>query len=248
MRKGFHPNMILTAILSLLVIFSACKKEHCFKSAGNWISEDRLLENFGKIVLYDNINLYITQDTVNRLSIQGGSHIIPYVLTEVKDGVLTIRDENSCNWLRSYKKKINVFLQCKTLFMIEYRGAGEVKSMNTIVSDSVELNFWDGSGCISLNLDCRMVRVHQHTGCGDAELSGRTTNASYYNRGNGQLRSRNLISDYTDIDAKCTNDSYIYAGNTLFARIGYIGNVYYAGHPTTLDTVITERGQLFRLD
>lgn len=243
---SLFPAMVLV----LIMVTTACKKEHCldcFKGTGEIVTEERVLGDFGKIILYDRINLNITQDTINSVSIEGGAHIIPYVATEIVDGVLSIRDDNRCNWVRSFKKEINVDLHCKQLFMIEYRGAGAVKSTNTLVSDSVELNFWDGSGCITLDVDCRMVRVHQHTGCGDAELSGKTQFASFYNHGNGQLRCRQLIAQTVDINAQCTNESYLYAGTYLFARIGYVGNVYYAGNPT-IESVIIDQGQLIPIE
>ncbi len=248
--KSANTRMLLI-ILVLLTFAAGCQKEHCldcFKGTGQKTTEQRTLGDFSSIELFDHINLYLISDSLNTVTIEGGANIIPYVLTEITDGKLTIRDENRCNWVRNFKKEINVFLHYKNLSKLEYRGSGIIQSMDTLVSDSLELNFWDGSASINMAVKCCTLRVHQHTGCGDAEISGSAHYAYYYNRGNGQLRNRGLIASIVEIDAKCTNDSYVYATDALVARIGYIGNVYYAGRPTSIETKITERGRLIPLE
>jgi hypothetical protein len=245
---GIGMNLM---IFVLLCIFIGCRKDHCldcFKSSGKIKMEERALADFGKIVLSDRINLFIRQDSVNRVVVEAGANLLPGIVTKIENEILTIRDDNKCNWVRSYKKNINLYLYCRHLFMIDYKGAGDVKGLNTIVSDSVEFNFWDGSGIISLDLQCRMVRVHLHTGPGDIELTGTTQNALYYARGTGSIKCRNLISGYTYIDSKGTNDHYINCSNELFARISSSGNVYYTGHPGIINTEINAGGSLIPLD
>lgn len=245
----YKKNGLLLIIPAFIVlVFAGCKKENCFKSTGKIVTEERQLEDFGKIELSDYINLFITQDTVNRILVEAGENLISAVVTEVNDGVLVIKNNNMCNWMRSYKKQINVYLFCRNLFMINYNGAGDVKSMNTIVSDSVELNFWSGAGQISLDVQCRIVRIHMHTGVGDAEVSGTTQYLSCFYRGNGQVRCTNLQASDAYIDSKGTNDCYINTTGHLSARIGYIGNVYYSGQPSSIESEITERGRLIPLE
>lgn len=247
----FVLYMRLLLLMLSLFFFEGCKKEHCldcFKGTGDVINEERVIEEFYKISLSDRINLYITQDSINKVVVEGGEHLLPFVVTEVKDGILNIRDDNRCNWVRSFKEDINVYLHCKSIYLIEYTGSGEVRGLNTIHSDTIELNYWGGSGCITLDVECNMVKVHQHTGCGDAELSGKTGKAYYYNRGTGQARCRNLITSAAEIDSKCTGDSYIYTNHSLAAGVRYIGNVYYAGQPDIIYSEVTERGRLIPLE
>jgi hypothetical protein len=245
----FFPGAALLMMLVTLVFtMEGCKKDRCLKSTGSIIKEERQLGDFGKIILTDNINLYITQDSINRAEVEAGANLIPYIKTEVENRVLTVRDDNTCNWMRSYKKKINVYLHCRELFLLEYRGGGNVSGTNTIVSDTLELDFWDGSGSVTLDVNCRTVRMHLHTGPGDAFISGTTQNAYYYTRGNGLIRCDKLKSGYTLVDAAGTNDSYVHSSGMLIASIGYIGNVYYSGNPGLILPQINERGQLIPLE
>jgi hypothetical protein len=250
MKRTIPYTSILLFSLFVWVMMSGCKKDHCldcFKSAGEQVSEDRSCSDISEIELYDRINLYLTQDTFCSIRVEAGEHLIKGVITEVEGSRLIIRNENRCNWVRSFDNTINVYLSIRTFRKIDYRGAGEVKSTNTITNDTVELNFWDGSGLISLDVVCKEARVHCHTGCGDGELRGNAESAYFYNRGNGQIRCSELRAKSAIIDSKCTNDCYIYASESLSARIGYIGNVYYKGNPPVIDSVITERGHLIHM-
>jgi hypothetical protein len=243
----FRAALGVMIILISLLMNAGCKKDRCFKSAGKITTEERALDDFVKIVLSGDINLFIQQDTVNRVVVEAGANLIPWIFTKTEDEVLTISDGNTCKWMRSYKKEINVYLYCRHPFMIEYRGAGDIKGLNTIVSDSLVLDFWDGSGIITLDVQCKILKVNMHTGPGDAELTGTAQEALYYCRSNGQLRCSGLITGYVYIDAKGTNDSYVYSNYYLGARIGYIGNVYYTGSPQVISAEINERGQLIEL-
>jgi hypothetical protein len=166
------------------------------------------------------------------------------ITTEVEDGVLKIRDENQCNWVRSYKKEINIYLQCRELSKIIYSGAGNVTGMNTIVSDSMEYDFWSGSGVISMDIQCRLLHANMHTGPGDAILTGTAQSAYYYSNGNGKLKCDGLKAEHVDFDWVSTNDCWINCSNDLTGTIGYIGNVYYTGNPAVIQVQEKDQGQL----
>jgi hypothetical protein len=241
----------LKSMLLVCLLMSGCNKDHgldCFKGTGEIITESRSCGQIADIILYDGINLYIGYDTAFSLSVEGGEKLLPGVITESVGNTLFIRDENRCNWVRSFKNEINVYLRLPYLRKIEYRGTGNITGTSTLRGDTIIIDFWDASGSLILDVDCRETHLRMHTGCGDAEISGKTTNAYYFNRGNGALRCSRLLSEGTYIDAKCTNDSEVYASAWLFARITYMGNVYYRGNPPEIGSVTTERGRLIRLE
>ena len=235
-------------VLAIIMTLQACKKDKCFKSTGKITTEERTLGDFREIILSGNINLYIKQDSMNSVTIEAGANLIPNIVTDVESGVLTIRNDNTCNWLRSFKKEINLYLHCRNLYYIEYKGAGNITGLNTIVSDTVQLDLINGSGTITLDVRCRSVRINLSTGCGDAEITGTTQSAIYYIRGTGAIRCSGLNAEYVYFDEKGTNDCYLNSSGELDGIIGYIGNVYYAGHPSVINVQVTERGKLIPLD
>lgn len=210
-----------------------------------------MVSDFYQICLSDNVNLFITQDTTlteNFVRVEAGEHLLAGIETTVREGVLYLGNKNRCNWVRSYKVPVNVYLFCRSLFVFDYRGAGDILALNTIVADTLEFNFWGASGCIKMDVRCAKVKVHQHTGCGDAELTGTAGEVYYYTRNSGQIRCSGLRTSFAAIDSKNTNDSYIFSDYYLAAGVRYTGNVWYAGHPQWIDSVTTERGRLLPLD
>jgi hypothetical protein len=245
--KFLHGTLLLFLTISL----ASCKKEHCFdcfKSTGKIVTEERSLEHFSSIHVSGQIHVLIKQESMNKAIVEAGQNLLNGIATRVEDGVLYIENNNKCNWVRSFKKDINITLYCKELAMITYTGAGTIRSSGTIVSDVLELDYWSGSGEVILDVQCSRVLVHMHTGPADAEISGTTDYAYFYTRGNGQARCRGLVSKKVEIDWKGTNDCWVHCTEELFANIGYIGNVYYAGNPPVIQAVITERGQLIPLE
>ena len=67
-----------------------------------------------------NVNLYLRQANENKLVLESGTNLMAKIITEVNsNGVLEIRNENQCNWVRSYDKPINVYLEFKDLDSLE---------------------------------------------------------------------------------------------------------------------------------
>jgi hypothetical protein len=91
-----------------LFLFS-CKKENmndCFTDRGLTAVEKRKLDVFRNIKLGKRIQLVLIEDTVNYAIVEAGSHLLPSIVTSVEGEVLTIQNNNKCNWVRTYKDSI----------------------------------------------------------------------------------------------------------------------------------------------
>ena len=75
----------------------------CLKSTGDIIKEQRFVKDFTTLVVHDNIFVTLTQDTENSLEVEAGENLLSLIKTDVDGGTLTITNDNSCNWVLSYK-------------------------------------------------------------------------------------------------------------------------------------------------
>lgn len=240
---------IISAIFFFIVI-SSCKKENrcdCFKGTGKVITEIRTPADFTRIDLHDNINLIITQDSINKISVEGGEKLLPNLQTEFADNRLIIKNNNKCNWVRSYKNKFNVYVSAKSLKRIEYFGSGNITSTNTLVPDTLEINCWNASGKINIIANTHNNYLKIHTGSTDLYVSGNTNDNFLYNTSNGFAHIENLHTNNNIVVSNSTGDCYVNADQTLDVTIKYIGNVYYYGNPSTIKTNITGEGRLIKL-
>jgi hypothetical protein len=237
-------------LVSCLLFLSSCKKENmcdCMKSTGEVTSESRTLGNFNQIELNDNINLILTQDTVNSVKIQAGKHLLKLIKTDINNGMLYIKNDNRCNWVRSYKKEIYAYLHFKNLINLTNHGSGDISSTDTIRSNIIYIENRDGSGTIHLTIRSEQSYIKEHLGPADFYISGKTSYNYIWAAGYGIMDCRNLLSDDALVVNRGTNSCYVNVKNSLIAEIDYTGNIYYSGEPKTISTKIEGTGKLLQL-
>ena len=218
--------------LILLFTSNSCRKSSpldCFKSTGKEITEARSSGVFDKISLNDNVNLVLKHDTIRSISVTGGKNVLKKVKTNISEGVLTIENQNSCNWVRSFDKEITVYVNIDTLRRIEYYGSGDINCSNTIISDSMQLDVWEGAGDINMKVNNHRNIIYFHIGTSDINYQGSST-LSYISLSSfGPIDARALETNFTYIGNSGSNNCYIWAHTKIDANINGLGNIYYKG-------------------
>lgn len=229
--------------------FTSCIKgdpTDCFKSTGKDTWESRSVANFNTIVLYDNVNLVLTQDEEITLDVFGGSNLLKKINTDINDGVLTIRNTNSCNWVRSFNREVTVYAHVDSLIRIDYRGSGDISSSNTIISDSLKLDIKEGAGKIDLDVDVDRNYIYFTIGTADVYYSGKSNISYIAARSFGPIYAQEMESLFTFMSSEGSNDCYVRTQNKLEAAITNIGDIYYYGNPEILINN-TGEGKLIKL-
>jgi hypothetical protein len=233
-------------VLSLALNFSACKKENscdCFKRTGKIEMLTREVSGFDKIVAENNVNVFITQDSVFEVKIESGDNLIPLIKTEVVDGTLFISNKNRCNWTRSYKKPFNVYIKMPIIKYITSDGSGDIKSIGTITSNAFDIQT-KSSGNIELTVNNSKVISHMN-GSGDVTLHGVTYEHSCSIGGSAFLYCNDLQTSYTWIQSYTTGLCYVTAADLLICRIDEVGDVYCSEHPIAVQKIKNGKGNLY---
>jgi len=229
--------------------FSSCKKDpgDCFKSTGEVIIEERQFEDFSTIVLNDNVDLLLTPSNSNTLTVSAGKNLMGKIVTEVNGDTLTISNNNSCNWVRSYDVPIEVSLPVNHLTEIIYQSIGNVNCSDTLFSDSLSINVIEGAGEINILTNSYLTRANIHYGTADLKLSGVCVLSFVYSVSFGLVDNRELKASQIYAISKSSNDVYLNAQHLLSIEIGNIGNVYYKGNPE-ISLSGSGSGQLLKLN
>jgi hypothetical protein len=239
-RAFFFVQVMLIACL-------ACNRDSCPFSAGKNSSQTRNLPAFSSIVLNDKINLILTQDTVQSITVSGDNNLLPGIHTDVTDGTLTIENRNGCNFLRDPGYVINVYVATSRLQYITYYGAGNITSTNTLNAGEFTVDSWTGTGSVNLMVNCGLFRANVRNANATITVSGQATAVSVYCAEAGSVNLINLSAVDVYVDQKSVRDSYVNVSGQLRADIVYLGNLYYQGNPTKIDTLITSSGRLIHL-
>ena len=144
MDSALNYSWSLIAII-IFPLLSGCEKIcDCAKSTGTIISEPRTLTAIDQIELNDNIDLIIHFNSTPNLKVTAGKNLISEVITNVDNGVLRIKNENDCNWVRDFNSTMIVEVWTPSIKKILVEdSAGDVR---------VLLNRHDALGFVALKM------------------------------------------------------------------------------------------------
>lgn len=223
---------VVLVIVSFLL--TTCKKDHlldCFKSTGSETTESRDASAFTEINLINNVDLKIKPNSGFYIKVTAGENILDGIITEISGNTLFIRNENKCNWVRSFNKTISVEVGMDNPVLIHYEGSGNIECLDTITSDEFTFDSFNGSGTINLLVNCSKVHLRNHIGRSDIIPKGHAVESYIYANDVGIYDGRNLSTSFTTIRSSSTGDSYVNASASLSYEISYTGNIYFNGNP-----------------
>jgi hypothetical protein len=233
--------------LIIITLSLSCKKENrwdCIKSTGTITEVQRQLSDFSEIEVEDRIKVVLIQDTINQCRIKAGENLLPKIRTEVVNGKLMINNRNRCNFMRSYKPQIEVYVHFKNLYNINFYGAADLVSVNTIKVDTLYINSQECIGDIDLTVDVHKIKVSLHTGLSDITIKGNAKEVYAYSRGTARLFLQNLESDFVWVNNFSVSDISVKPMNRLEAANFYKGNVFYFHEPVEKDIQNTGEGKV----
>ena len=238
--------------LYIVLIFlsaSSCQKfgvGDCFKNTGAITTESREVSPFTYLHMKNNVDVFLTQDQDYSISVRAGKNIISGIKTTISGNTLTIENNNSCNWIRSFESPIEVYLGIPNLDSILYQSSGNLTSLNRIVGDSIQLDVIEGAGSINLEIEMNRSRFNLHYGTVDLTVKGISHISYLYSSGYGPADLRNLQTVFTYMGSYSTNNCYVRSSLDMEVNIENVGNVYYYGNPPNLSLTGGGSGKLIK--
>lgn len=236
-------------VLALLV-FVSCKKENmcdCFKSNGkdNVIYHD--VKDFTCIEGKDKVDIILTQGSEYEVKVEAGANLQKLIRTTLEGETLKVHNDNKCNWVRGYKKRVKVYITAPYFKHIKNAGLGTISNTGTITQDEISIRV-ENSGDVKLNLDTKKVIGSVH-GNGDSYLSGTTEQLFWNYNGTNYLYAKDLtINSYAYLVSLSIGHAYLEAPNNglMEVEIDRTGNVYYQGSPSQIKLRKNNKGDLIK--
>jgi hypothetical protein len=242
-------NKYTTITIGVLVCLISCKKPSdrpCFKSAGKSTVETRELSPYKHIVITDNISLNLTQTNAYSATVSAGQHLQNFIITEVIDDTLYIRNDNRCNNLRSYKNEIRVDVFFEDLHYIKTNTSKNITSTNAISLDTLVIEGFFFNGDIDLEFNGIYIASKVHSGGANVTITGSVEECYAYHIGTGSINYKLLESTRGHIHSRTTANSFMNCKNVLEVEIHSSGNIYYnSAHSPVIKLKKKSSGQLF---
>ncbi|MBG0781188.1 MAG: DUF2807 domain-containing protein [Bacteroidales bacterium] len=230
MKKIKLPFLFMLAIS---IAFSCSKSPgDCFTTTGEITTESRQLETFNSILMEDNVDVELVAGTAPMVEISAGKNLLEKIETTVIEGELIIKNNNHCNFVRSYDKPIKAKVYFQEIDSIEYRSIGNLTCLDAINNpDTFKIDVFEGSGNIDLLLDNYLTQLNFHYGTATLKAAGFSQLTYLYQVSYGPIDARNLLSNFAYLENNSTNSTWVRANTILEATINSIGDVYYFGDP-----------------
>lgn len=228
-------NYALLVILS--AVFVTCKKENlcdCFKGTGKQTEETRNLEAFNQVFVQDKIDVHLIEGNEYKVRLEAGKQVIKLVKTVVENGVLTISDENKCDFTRSYKREVVVYVTLPKIRKLRNDGLGDVYMDSQFTCDTLNYSM-SNSGNLHLNLNADIVYGGMH-GNGDVYMKGTVNESSIFAGGQGYFYGFDAVAQNVILTLNTSGRMEVNVNSFLkvdmFERS--TGDIYYKGQPSTI--------------
>lgn len=239
-------NLTQRLFLFLLILsMGSCNREQmndCITGYGRDTAETRILEPFRGIEAGQEFDLFLTQDTgiPEQVIVRSGEKLLKGIKTEVKQGVLVLRDENRCNWVRKMRQNPRCTVNVHRLETIHLQGAAALKTLDTLRGGTLML---DHKSVYDLDLTLHYGNLSGGSiNCGKTLLKGYAGIFAYEVNDVGQLLAEDLVTEDLYLYHFSPMDSKVSARMWLEISVFGKGNVTYRGNPKR-GTKFIEGGQ-----
>jgi hypothetical protein len=234
---------ILLYLLPWLIMQVGCDNDPCLHGTGEEIVVSVSTGYFRNVEVYGIFDVILKEDTMSFVEFRGGEEVLKYVEAAVNDSLLRLYNNNSCFFLRSYKRiRATVHYQDIDKFIVKVTSHvssdGPVSHINSIQVHGEMAE-------IDIELASDNFLFYNHTTVGGIFIfKGYCDhcNISNYYTANCDISGLSVHSFYVTNASLC--DLYVNADEFLQVRILNKGNIYYSGSPEIVIDTISGSGRL----
>ncbi|MEE9362989.1 MAG: head GIN domain-containing protein [Cellulophaga sp.] len=254
MRKNKTYRFCKIGVSLLIGLIFGCSGENvpdCFQSSGEVVREEVSVPDFTKITVYPNVQLFLKQGASFKVEIETGKFLRDEVSVNVVDGRLLLKDENNCNFTRSYGvTKLFVSapniteLRSATGFPIKSEGVLRYPNISLVSEDFNNPEANQTSGEFHLEIENQRIYVLSN-GKAYFKLKGKTENLIItFASGDSRLEAEELEADNVSLNHRGSNDMYINPQESLKGIIRGTGDVISVNRPEVVEVEEIYRGVL----
>lgn len=212
------------------------------QGSGKVIQENRDVRGFSAVHFAGSGDLSIRQGNEESLSIEADDNILPYIRSDVENGILMIGFRRGVSI--STSSPIRYTLTVKELDELEVSGSGKTRT-GPLRSQDFRAHL-SGSGEIRMDeLDAATLRA-DISGSGNMEIPGKISRQEIHISGSGRYYAADLESQSADVSVSGSGDCTLRVDQSLSAHISGSGSVEYYGNPSVTKRV-SGSGRVHRL-
>lgn len=200
--------------------------------------QEQSVSNFKGVAAGGPLDIKVTLGNTESVRFEGDQDAIAELVTEVVNGILTIKPKTKWNdWSRKHRDaNITVFINAKRISSLTMSGSGNLEVTNTINGAELVATL-SGSGSIKAAASVKSF-TGVLSGSGNISLSGKSEDANLTISGSGSFRGKSFAASKASVQISGSADVFIKATQSLDAVISGSGSVIYSGDATVKKTII----------
>jgi len=234
MRNNNRIIMLTAAAMLLLTgfTFSVCGQS----------SEERSVPDFDGLAVAVPGEIYLVQGPTPKLIVEGTDRVLEDLITEVRNGQLTIRLPNRWNFRRN--DELTVYVTMPEIKNITMSGSARLFADTPVRADRITITI-SGSGRVEINDFAANDLTTTISGSGRLKLGGshNLERSKIVISGSGRAEFENLPAEKVEATISGSGTCSVKAISDLNVRISGSGRVIYTGSPL-IDAKITGSGRV----
>ena len=237
-------------LYACLLLLAGCGRSlPVVKGEGQVLSKERKLPAYTQIKLECGADIVLTHGQVGDITINGSQNMEPYVITEVKDGVLIVR--MSPDFAYQFIKKLEICIPVdESLTEVTVQGSGDITSHQQLQVKELTCNVL-GSGDIDLSLQAESLSFSVK-GSGDIKIKGTTQTLgvaiavalSGMGSALGDFDGDALQTKQATASIRGSGDVELFVTEQLSADIRGSGDITVKGNPKKIDVQTKGSGRV----
>ena len=215
------------AFLPALLLFAACDPDS-IKGTGDLITETRNVKDFKAVNFSGDGELVVTRDTGFAVQVQVEESLLPYLETEVRNGVLEIY------FSRNVRNVDDLLIKVKLpkLESLESSGSAVVRTVGTFSGDAIQIKS-SGSSVLDLGDFAYEKKISLDlSGSTELDLRGSTELLEFKLSGSTVADALNCPGKKVHVDMSGSGNLKVFAEEMLDVHLSGSGEVRYLGSPT----------------
>ncbi len=217
--------------MSIIFFIFSCKPENkwdCFKGTGKETVKEVYLIPYDSLYIDGQMTVNLIQDTSDFVIFTGGKNLLGGIDATVKNNSLTLKDNNHCRWVRSYKKSnIQVDLHFSQLKKIIFYKSADLYASDTLHLDTLIISVWSKIAKVDLLLDAKYTAIKLNAATGDYYLRGKSDVNYIYSVGYSNIYTDELQSKKGFIYCNSAGKTTFWISDDVKIELLSSGNVYY---------------------
>ena len=231
----FYATTLSVLVMALLLLTVPVAAQ-ALQGNGVLKSETRNASGFKGIQIGGGFKVELTQGNKESVRIEAEENLLPYIKTEVKNGILHVYSDKSWN----STKGMTAYITLKELQHLGISGGVKVDGKSVFKTNTIKMDLSGGSKvALALNADKLDADI---SGASKVNLTGKADDVRLDLSGATNIVAEELVAKNVRVEASGASKVKVYAKDNLEINASGASAVYYKGSPKiTSDTSAASR-------